>query len=211
MDQLICASLSYTHYWYEVGMLKVSCSPDRLLLRQTMYRIDNHRVCYWILCVKDEYRATHITQVQGVRSCRCRVLRTGLLAPYKSSSSCAQRWCVVSRMYYLVLISIISCKIKENRRWRRNIILVLSTKCRNSSKCISEMCSTRRLITNPFIVVRTGTSESNSPRYEIDSHTKERVGSGERISILHSPVLSTCLFHINSGCGKERRISIGSW
>ena len=26
MDQLICASLSHTHYWYEVGMLKVpSC------------------------------------------------------------------------------------------------------------------------------------------------------------------------------------------
>ena len=24
MDQLICASLSHTHYWYEVGMLKVS-------------------------------------------------------------------------------------------------------------------------------------------------------------------------------------------
>ena len=23
MDQLICASLSHTHYWYEVGMLKV--------------------------------------------------------------------------------------------------------------------------------------------------------------------------------------------
>ena len=23
MDQLICASLSRTHYWYEVGMLKV--------------------------------------------------------------------------------------------------------------------------------------------------------------------------------------------
>ena len=23
MDQLICASLSQTHYWYEVGMLKV--------------------------------------------------------------------------------------------------------------------------------------------------------------------------------------------
>ena len=22
MDQLICASLSHTHYWYEVGMLK---------------------------------------------------------------------------------------------------------------------------------------------------------------------------------------------
>ncbi|CAN0001872.1 unnamed protein product, partial [Ascophyllum nodosum] len=25
MDQLICASLSHTHYWYEVGMLKVLC------------------------------------------------------------------------------------------------------------------------------------------------------------------------------------------
>ena len=23
MDQLICASLSHNHYWYEVGMLKV--------------------------------------------------------------------------------------------------------------------------------------------------------------------------------------------
>ena len=23
MDQIICASLSHTHYWYEVGMLKV--------------------------------------------------------------------------------------------------------------------------------------------------------------------------------------------
>ena len=23
MDQLICASLSHTHYWYKVGMLKV--------------------------------------------------------------------------------------------------------------------------------------------------------------------------------------------
>ena len=27
MDQSICASLSHTHYWYEVGMLKV---PDRV-------------------------------------------------------------------------------------------------------------------------------------------------------------------------------------
>ena len=26
MDQLICAFLSHTHYWYEVGMLKVSAS-----------------------------------------------------------------------------------------------------------------------------------------------------------------------------------------
>ena len=27
MDQLICASLSHTHYWYEVGMLKVPDVP----------------------------------------------------------------------------------------------------------------------------------------------------------------------------------------
>ena len=26
MDQLICASLSHIHYWYEVGMLKVMSS-----------------------------------------------------------------------------------------------------------------------------------------------------------------------------------------
>ena len=26
MDQLICASLSHTHYWYAVGMLKVPYS-----------------------------------------------------------------------------------------------------------------------------------------------------------------------------------------
>ena len=25
MDQLICASLFHTHYWFEVGMLKVPC------------------------------------------------------------------------------------------------------------------------------------------------------------------------------------------
>ena len=26
MDQLICASFSHTHYWYEVGMLKVTAT-----------------------------------------------------------------------------------------------------------------------------------------------------------------------------------------
>ena len=31
MDQLICASLSHTHYWYEVGMLKVSA--DKMFIR----------------------------------------------------------------------------------------------------------------------------------------------------------------------------------
>ena len=32
MDQLICASLSHTHYWYEVGMLKVPVSCRKILL-----------------------------------------------------------------------------------------------------------------------------------------------------------------------------------
>ena len=38
MDQLICASLSHTHYWYEVGMLKVSavlCPSDKV--RSTLF------------------------------------------------------------------------------------------------------------------------------------------------------------------------------
>ena len=34
MDQLICASLSHTHYWYEVGMLKVPAeSGDKVVVR----------------------------------------------------------------------------------------------------------------------------------------------------------------------------------
>ena len=39
MDKLICASLSHTHYWYEVGMLKVPAvnpsEPGLLAFRQT--------------------------------------------------------------------------------------------------------------------------------------------------------------------------------
>ena len=31
MDQIICASLSHTHYWYEVGMLKVTANNGGLL------------------------------------------------------------------------------------------------------------------------------------------------------------------------------------
>ena len=30
MNQLVCASFSYTHYWYEVGMLKVPAHHDAL-------------------------------------------------------------------------------------------------------------------------------------------------------------------------------------
>ena len=39
MDQLICASLSHTHYWYEVGMLKVPAS-----------KCDDHTYIYYCTC-----------------------------------------------------------------------------------------------------------------------------------------------------------------
>ena len=32
MDQIICASLSHTHYWYEMGMLKVPTADPIMLL-----------------------------------------------------------------------------------------------------------------------------------------------------------------------------------
>ena len=35
MDQLICASLSHTHYWYEVGMLKVPLSDRKCFVAST--------------------------------------------------------------------------------------------------------------------------------------------------------------------------------
>ena len=35
MDQLIFASLSHTHYWYEVGMLKVPASTTLAILRRS--------------------------------------------------------------------------------------------------------------------------------------------------------------------------------
>ena len=31
MDQVICASLSHTHYWYEMGMLKVPAKYTTLI------------------------------------------------------------------------------------------------------------------------------------------------------------------------------------
>ena len=42
MDQLICASLSHTHYWYEVGMFKVPCSSEM----HTYGRNDNYQTTY---------------------------------------------------------------------------------------------------------------------------------------------------------------------
>ena len=34
MDQLIYASLFHTHYWYEVGMLKVESTGDSIIIDQ---------------------------------------------------------------------------------------------------------------------------------------------------------------------------------
>ena len=48
MDQLICASLSHTHYWYEVGMLNV---PANLRMIMTSSRVWINRVRLPILIV----------------------------------------------------------------------------------------------------------------------------------------------------------------
>ena len=46
MDQSICASLSYTHYWYEVGMLKVPAGRLALFFAlKTRTRGDRFSFC----------------------------------------------------------------------------------------------------------------------------------------------------------------------
>ena len=48
MDQLICASLSHTHYWYEVCMLKVPAdvgTPNKTRTKDTMSSLDYSSVC----------------------------------------------------------------------------------------------------------------------------------------------------------------------
>ena len=42
MDQIICASLSHTHYWYEVGMLKVPDIVKNMELRSVAYWYHNN-------------------------------------------------------------------------------------------------------------------------------------------------------------------------
>ena len=43
MDQLICASLSHSHYWYEVGMLKVTdVPPPRYLVCVCVCVLSSH-------------------------------------------------------------------------------------------------------------------------------------------------------------------------
>ena len=44
MDQIICASLSHTHYWYEVGMLKVPYHNDSTGLVVSIFYIAEWRL-----------------------------------------------------------------------------------------------------------------------------------------------------------------------
>ena len=49
MDRSICASLSHTHYWYEVGMLKVPVCLTPIL-GVSSYRLvtTKYRTCKWV-------------------------------------------------------------------------------------------------------------------------------------------------------------------
>ena len=51
MDQLICASLSHTHYWYEVGMLKVPACLCMYVWSSHIARVRINRVKLPILFV----------------------------------------------------------------------------------------------------------------------------------------------------------------
>ena len=44
MDQLIFASLSHTHYWYEVGILKVPANNETVDFSPTLYRGKERRI-----------------------------------------------------------------------------------------------------------------------------------------------------------------------
>ena len=55
MDQIKCASLSHTHYWYEVGMLKVH---DKLMLKSNPWsqgrKTSSERKAYNVLYIQEE-------------------------------------------------------------------------------------------------------------------------------------------------------------
>ena len=84
MDQLICASLSNTHYWYEVGILKVPagtiCNPVRALTDSQPpprnWRM--HNPC--------ENLQPRVTGPQRP-SCGCSVLEAGLRRGWTSRES----------------------------------------------------------------------------------------------------------------------------
>ena len=54
MDQLICAPLSHSHYWYEVGMLKVPLRSERVSfprgIRRERFRTEANHILIWSSC-----------------------------------------------------------------------------------------------------------------------------------------------------------------
>ena len=52
MDQIICTSLSHTHYWYEVGILKVSAVKVSIYGSQSFYLRSN--VCSLEITMVDD-------------------------------------------------------------------------------------------------------------------------------------------------------------
>ena len=72
MDQLIFASLSHTHYWYEVGMLKVPA----------VYPSVQEKLC----SVRGALDSTYCTNIYAVRSSRCpRLVFLFFCSPYLAS------------------------------------------------------------------------------------------------------------------------------
>ena len=61
MDQLLCASLSHTHYWYEVGMLKVPAngliipSPDRVDAQKNDSMLRKNSVAFLLSTLRNIY------------------------------------------------------------------------------------------------------------------------------------------------------------
>ena len=49
MDQLICASLFHTHYWYEVGMLKVPAEYDGVTDNLAVSLVGRHQWLFQFL------------------------------------------------------------------------------------------------------------------------------------------------------------------
>ena len=61
MDQIICASLTHTHYWYEVGMLKVPYKMPNvfvIVLFILLYFRTKKISCLCMVLVRTDIRCT---------------------------------------------------------------------------------------------------------------------------------------------------------
>ena len=64
MDQLICAYIFRTHYWYEVGMLKVPAAYTRLIHTLLKVVLTLHTyILYIMYCIRDDYTHTAATEM----------------------------------------------------------------------------------------------------------------------------------------------------